>query len=291
MKLRIGFSPCPNDTFIFDALVNGKVDTGGLEFEPILEDVETLNQWALEGRLDITKLSFPAFFRSLSHYVLLDAGSALGKGVGPLLVAARPVDAQSNIALSKTIHEQTVALPGKNTTAHLLFSFAFPHAQLKKFLVFSSIEEEVISKRVDLGVIIHENRFTFADKGLFQIMDLGSYWEEKMQTPIPLGGIAIRRSIPLEVARKVNTAIAASLQYAWNQSGDISPYVSTHAQEMEPAVMKQHIHLYVNSFTLQLGNEGKRAIEVMHQVFENLYGEKDDSLKNLFPLFLASSQS
>lgn len=261
MKLQIGFSPCPNDTFIFDALVNGKIDTSSLQFEPVLEDVETLNQWALEGKLDITKLSFPALFQSIDTYRLLDAGCALGKGVGPLLVAAQPMNAEPTI-----INEATISLPGKNTTAHLLFSFAFPEATKKRFQLFSGIEDEVVSGNNTLGVIIHENRFTYASKGLHKVMDLGEYWETQMKVPVPLGGIAIKRNIPLSVAQQVNQLIAQSLQYAWGHN-EISPFVKEHAQAMEPGVMQQHIDLYVNQFSLQLGAEGRKAIEKLHEVF------------------------
>ena len=261
MKLQIGFSPCPNDTFIFDALVNGKIDTGSLQFEPVLEDVETLNQWALEGKLDITKLSFPALFQSIDTYLLLNAGSALGKGVGPLLVAAQPMNPESPL-----INEASITLPGKNTTAHLLFSFAFPGAAKKKFQLFSAIEDEVVNGNSILGVIIHENRFTYASKGLHKVMDLGEYWETQMKVPVPLGGIAIKRTIPLSVAQQVNQLIAQSLQYAWNHN-QISHFVKEHAQAMEPSVMQQHIDLYVNQFSMQLGAEGRKAIEKLHEVF------------------------
>ncbi len=166
MKLTIGFSPCPNDTFIFDALVNKKIDTGNFEFEPVLEDVETLNQWALQGKLDITKLSFPAFFQSLDKYVLLDSGSALGKGVGPFLIKNSPPDGRAGKLKIENIEEHSVALPGINTTANLLFSLAYPDATNKKFMIFSAIEDAVINGETDLGVIIHENRFTYQQKGL-----------------------------------------------------------------------------------------------------------------------------
>jgi len=173
MKLRIGFSPCPNDTFIFDALVHGKIDTGEIQFEPILEDVETLNEWALEGKLDITKLSFPAFFTARNTYQLLDAGSALGQGVGPLLVS------KENTSLTPDqINQRKVLLPGSNTTAHLLFSLAFPAATKKEFLIFSAIEEALQKDSQLLGVLIHENRFTYEKKGLKKIIDLGNFWEK-----------------------------------------------------------------------------------------------------------------
>ncbi len=262
MKLSLGFSPCPNDTFIFDALVNKKIDTGDLVFEPVLEDVETLNEWALAGKLDITKLSFPAFFRSLPHYHLLHSGSALGKGVGPLLVSRR-----HDLAASDHIEELTIALPGINTTANLLFSFAFPGAQKKHFRLFSIIEDAVIKGETDLGVIIHENRFTYRQKGLHKVIDLGEYWEQKMKAPIPLGGIAIKRSFDPALTRQVNQLIRQSLEYAFDRYPEISSYVQQHAQAMSAEVMRQHIDLYVNNYSLDLGADGQDAIRQLASVF------------------------
>ncbi|HEX2847920.1 MAG TPA: 1,4-dihydroxy-6-naphthoate synthase [Chitinophagaceae bacterium] len=277
MKLSLGFSPCPNDTFIFDALVNKKIDTEGLEFEPVLEDVETLNQWALEGKLDITKLSFPAFFQSLDNYVLLNAGSALGKGVGPLLITqADPSIYQAGIG------DASVALPGVNTTANLLFSFAYPSATNKKFMIFSSIEDAVIRKETDLGVIIHENRFTYQDKGLHKVKDLGEYWEEKMKAPIPLGGIAISQSVKRSVAIKVDELIRKSLDYAFANYPEITDYVKSHAQEMSEAVMRQHIDLYVNNYSLALGEEGKKAISTLADVYNRINPGKMEQDAELF---------
>jgi len=247
MKLTLGFSPCPNDTFIFDALVNKKIDTEGLEFEPVLADVETLNQWALEGKLDITKLSFPAFFRSLANYTLLNAGSAIGKGVGPLLIT----DSKQELS-TDDINQASVALPGIHTTANLLFSFAYPDATDKQFMIFSAIEDALVNKEVDLGVIIHENRFTYQQKGLYKVKDLGAYWEEKMELPVPLGGIAINQSIKRSVALKVNGLIRKSLEYAFSHYPLIPEYVKQHAQEMSKDVMRQHIALYVIDFSLNL---------------------------------------
>ncbi len=271
MKLTLGFSPCPNDTFIFDALVNKKIDTGGLEFEVILEDVETLNQWALEGKLDITKLSFPAFFRSLQHYTLLSAGSALGKGTGPLLITDSP-----NEISEDEINQASVALPGIHTTANLLFSFAYPDATDKKFMIFSAIENALLNKETDLGVIIHENRFTYQQKGLYKVKDLGEVWYEKTQLPIPLGGIAINQSIKRSTALQVNELIRQSLQYAGKSFPEVSEYVRQHAQEMSEDVMRQHIQLYVNKYSLDLGDDGKLAIENLHQVFLEL-NNKDEA--------------
>lgn len=277
MKLSLGFSPCPNDTFIFDALVNKKIDTEGLEFEAVLEDVETLNQWALEGKLDITKLSFPAFFQSLDNYVLLNAGSALGKGVGPLLITqAAPSIYQAGIG------DASVALPGVNTTANLLFSFAYPSATNKKFMIFSSIEDAVIRKETELGVIIHENRFTYQDKGLHKVKDLGEYWEEKMNAPIPLGGIAISQSVKRSVAIKVDELIRKSLDYAFANYPEVTDYVKSHAQEMSEAVMRQHIDLYVNNYSLALGEEGKKAISTLADVYNRINPGKMEQDAELF---------
>jgi 1,4-dihydroxy-6-naphthoate synthase len=224
MKLTLGFSPCPNDTFIFDALVNKKISTEGLEVDAVLEDVETLNKWALEGRLDITKLSFPAFFQSIDRYVLLDAGSALGKGVGPLLVSKSKLYTENTQdgMTNQPLDDKTIVLPGANTTANLLFSFAFPEARQKKFMIFSGIEDAVLSDDADLGVIIHENRFTYAQKGLQKVLDLGDYWETKMHTPIPLGGIAISRSIDKAMALIINSLIRKSLEFAFKNYPFIS---------------------------------------------------------------------
>lgn len=279
MKLTLGFSPCPNDTFIFDALVNKKIDTEGLEFEAILEDVETLNQWALQGNLDITKLSFPAYFQSLDNYVLLNAGSALGKGVGPLLISKYTAENTDS-----AITNQSIAIPGINTTANLLLSFAFPAAINKIPMIFSAIEEAVLTGKTDLGVIIHENRFTYQQKGLHKVMDLGENWEDKMKVPIPLGGIAISQSIKRTTAMKVNGLIRKSLEFAFSNYPLITEYVKQHSQEMNEEVMRQHIDLYVNNYSLDLGIDGKEAITILFNVFKKINRMTDD--ENTAPLFL-----
>ena len=265
MKFSLGFSPCPNDTFIFDALVNKKIDTEGFEFEVVLEDVETLNQWALQGKLDVTKLSFPAFFQSTNNYILLNSGSALGKGVGPLLIS-------KNIQYSTdNIQRSSIALPGMNTTANLLFSFAYPKALNKKFMIFSAIENSVLNEETDMGVIIHENRFTYQQKGLHKIVDLGEYWEEKMKAPIPLGAIAIKRKIEATVINKINGLIKKSLEYGFANYPLITDYVKQHSQEMSEEVMRQHIDLYVNNYSLDLGVDGRQAIETLHNVYKEMH--------------------
>jgi 1,4-dihydroxy-6-naphthoate synthase len=259
MKLTLGFSPCPNDTFIFDALVNKKINIEGLEFEVVLEDVETLNKWSFEKKLDITKLSYPAFFQNLDKYVLLNSGAALGKGVGPLLISK--VKSQN-----LKIETNSIALPGENTTANLLFSFAYPEAKNKKHMIFSAIEDSVLNEQTELGVIIHENRFTYQQKGLHKVTDLGEYWEGKMKAPIPLGGIAVRRSIDKETSLKIDKLIRKSIEFAFSNYPLITEYVKQHSQEMSEDVMRQHIELYVNNFSIDLGIDGKQAIETLYKI-------------------------
>ncbi len=263
MKLTLGFSPCPNDTFVFDALVNGEVDTGDLRFEPVLADVQTLNDWALAGRLDVSKISYGVLLRVADRYALLDAGGALGKGVGPLLVA-RPGGSRFDPTT------MTVAIPGRDTTAHLLFSLAFPGATRKTFLVFSAIEAAVLRGDVDAGVIIHEGRFTYAAKGLVKLLDLGEHWERETRSPIPLGGIVARRTVDARVRRKVDRLIRLSLERANADRAHLSGYVRRHAQEMDEGVMRQHVDLYVNEFSLGLGEAGRRAVETLLAVHRRL---------------------
>ena len=283
-KLTIGFSPCPNDTFIFDALINKKIETEGIEFDAILEDVETLNQWTLNGKLDITKLSFPAFFLSLENYVLLNSGSALGNGVGPLLISKTDPDGYWNE--KKNIDNSSIAIPGLNTTANLLLSFAFPDAKDKTPMLFSAIEDAVIAGKTDLGVIIHENRFTYQQRGLHKVLDLGEYWEEKMKVPIPLGGIAIKRSIDKRLQSKVDALIRKSLEYAFERYPFITDYVKQHSQTMSEDVMRKHIDLYVNDFSIDLGSKGKKAIQTLHDVF-SVHRITPDTTLSLPGLFLS----
>jgi 1,4-dihydroxy-6-naphthoate synthase len=263
MDLTLGFSPCPNDTFIFDALVHGRLDTGSLRVEPVLEDVQTLNEWALAGRLDVSKISYGVLPRVADRYALLEAGGALGVGVGPLLVA-RPGCERFDPA------SMTVAIPGRDTTAHLLFSLAYPGAAHKRFAVFSSIEAEVLSGRVDAGVIIHESRFTYAARGLVKLLDLGEHWERETRSPIPLGGIVARRSLDPAVRRELDRLIRRSLELANADRAHLSDYVRSHAQEMDEAVMRQHVDLYVNDFSLGLGERGRRAVETLLAVHARL---------------------
>jgi 1,4-dihydroxy-6-naphthoate synthase len=258
MKLTLGFSPCPNDTFIFDAMVNGKIDTKGIKFDYVLEDVETLNLWASEGKLDVTKLSYNTFLHTVDQYALLYSGSALGKGVGPLLVSKEELD------LSK-LSSYRIAIPGVQTTANLLLTIAFPHATKKEEVIFSQIEAAVLNGDYDAGLIIHESRFTYQQKGLKKLMDMGDWWESTMDAAIPLGGIVVKRSLGRGLASSVDQIIRSSLQYAWKQYPDLPPFVLDHSQEMEEEVMRSHIQLYVNNYTNNLGEEGIRAINTLFE--------------------------
>jgi 1,4-dihydroxy-6-naphthoate synthase len=256
MELSLGFSPCPNDCFIFEALVNGRIDTGGIVFRPTLADVENLNQRALRLEMDVTKLSFHAFAHVSEQYILLRSGSALGFNCGPILISARNIsDPEAEI--------RSVAIPGKYTTANFLLSLAYPRIHDKREMLFSDIEDAVMRGEVDAGLIIHESRFTFESKGLFKVRDLGEFWDELIQAPIPLGGIAIKRSLPHGVLHHVNRLIRESLQFAFDNPSVVMPYVREHAQEMDEDVMKKHIDLYVNDFSLDLGETGEKAVNLM----------------------------
>ena len=258
-KLSLGFSPCPNDTFIFDAMLHGKVDTEGLAFEVFMEDVEALNRRAFAGGIAITKLSYHAFAWLTARYALLDAGSALGNNCGPLLIARQPMrDAE--------IESARIAIPGKMTTANFLLSLAYPNARDKRETLFSEIENAVLSGNAGAGLIIHENRFTYQQKGLVKLLDLGEYWETTTGLPIPLGGIVVNKNLPLEIQQKVNRVLRRSVEYAFAHPADVMPFVRQHAQEMDDAVMRAHIDLYVTSYTVDLGEKGRDAVRQMFQI-------------------------
>ncbi|HEY0246105.1 MAG TPA: 1,4-dihydroxy-6-naphthoate synthase [Mucilaginibacter sp.] len=262
MKLTLGFSPCPNDTFIFDALIHHKIDTEGLDFEVFYDDVETLNQKAFRGELDITKLSYHAFAYIANQYVLLDAGSALGFGVGPMLICkADPDTLRSQLATHNS--QLKIAIPGKYTTANFLLGLAFPEATNKQEIVFSDIENAVLDGRVDVGLIIHENRFTYQDKGLKKILDLGDYWEKQTGCAIPLGGIVANRNLPQDIQHKINRVLRQSVEFAFANPKSGLEYIRSHAQEMSEEVMYKHIELYVNKYSVDLGQEGKKAIKLL----------------------------
>lgn len=270
MTLTLGFSPCPNDTFIFDALVNNKIDTEGIEVQPVLEDVQTLNEWALQGKLDISKISYGVLPLLLDKYIVLNAGGALGKGVGPLLISKHPRQYNSHEELAEVVSKMTIAIPGEHTTAHMLFSLAFPKATNKKLMVFSAIEDAVLNGEVDAGVIIHENRFTYQLKGLHKLIDLGEYWEQQTANPIPLGGIVMKKSFDTALQQQVDRLIKRSLEYSFAHYPQLTDYIKQHAQEMSEQVMRQHIDLYVNQYSLSLGTEGRSAVHTFLDIYEKL---------------------
>jgi len=256
MNFSLGFSPCPNDCFIFDAFVHKKIDTQGIDFTVVMEDVEALNNKAFKQELDITKLSYHAFIYLTHHYALLNSGSALGFNCGPLLVK----DSKNDI---KDINTASIAIPGKYTTANFLLSLAFPDAKNKQELLFSDIEGAVLSHQVDAGLLIHENRFTYEQKGLEKIIDLGEFWDSLIHAPIPLGGIVVKRSIDVKLQKTIDSLIKQSVEYAFANSESCMDFVKQHAQEMSEEVMKKHIALYVNAFSVDLGAVGKNAIQLL----------------------------
>jgi 1,4-dihydroxy-6-naphthoate synthase len=259
MKLTLGFSPCPNDTFIFDAIVNGRIDTEGLEFDYFLADVEDLNRKAFSSEVDITKISCHAYTYVAADYIILDSGSALGYGNGPLLICKNPVEYEN-------MKDIRIAIPGRYTTANLLFSIAWPEALNKTEYLFSDIEEVLLREEADAGLIIHETRFTYQRKGLHKIADMGEFWERLTGLPIPLGSIVIHRRIPEDIALKFNRILRRSIEYAGENALASYDFVASNAREMESTVMNSHIDLYVNDFSLALGSEGKRALTELFRI-------------------------
>jgi len=259
MLFTLAFSPCPNDTFIFDALVNHKIDTEGIDFKVSLEDVETLNNNAISNRYDVSKISYGVYHKIINDYIILDSGSALGTGVGPLLISKEKKN-------NDDVNHEIIAIPGENTTAHFLFSMAYPKAQNKVFLRYDEIEA-FVQQGKGLGVIIHENRFTYHKKGLHKIVDLGDYWEKTTKDPIPLGGIVIRRDIEKSIQQKITRLIQKSIVYAYSFYPELNDYIRNNSQEMSDAVMHQHIELYVNDYSKTLGPKGREAVLKMLQVF------------------------
>jgi 1,4-dihydroxy-6-naphthoate synthase len=260
MRLTLGFSPCPNDCFMFDAMVHRRIDLEGLEFDVCMADIEALNAAAFAGQVDVTKLSFHAYAYCIGNYVLLDAGSALGRNCGPLLISKRAIS-RDEVARGGL----KIAIPGKYTTAHFLLSLAFPGATDKTEMLFSDIEGAVLNGSFDAGLIIHENRFTYAARGLKKIIDLGEYWEAETGAAIPLGGIVVNRALPEDVRHQVNRIMRRSVEYAFANRTASLPFVREHAQEMSEDVMYQHIDLYVNEYSVDLGGDGRRAVEVLFE--------------------------
>ncbi|MFT6849885.1 MAG: 1,4-dihydroxy-6-naphthoate synthase [Sphingobacteriales bacterium] len=254
-EITLGFSPCPNDTYIFDALVNGKMDTKGYCFKPILADVEELNNWAAQGKLDVTKISYNALGHLTQNYSLLRSGSALGRGCGPLLISKEELVFNQEI-----LSDLEIAIPGNMTTANFLLMHALPKAMKKKEFLFSEIEGIVNRGETSLGVIIHENRFTYKDNGLKLVVDLGAHWEKTTKMPIPLGGIVANNSLSANEQREISQLILESIEIANKNPSDSFNYRKEHSAEMDEAVMRSHIDLYVNKFSIDLGEEGEKAV-------------------------------
>ena len=262
-KISLGYSTCPNDTFIFDAMVHHKIDTEGLDFDIVMADVEELNKKAIKQELDVTKISYHVYSKIANHYCLLDSGSALGKNNGPILVSKHKI-------YPDEVNDIKIAIPGENTTANMLFSIAYPYAKKKKEYLFSDIEDVVLSNEMDAGLIIHENRFTYEKKGLQKIVDLGEFWEKETKLPIPLGGIAVKRDLDHEVQLKINRILRKSVEYAFENPKSAYPYIKKYAQEMDEDVMYKHIELYVNQFTIDLGKDGRDAVKMLYKKASSL---------------------
>ena len=260
----LGFSPCPNDCFIFDAMLHGKIDTEGLSFQPVISDVEDLNQRAFKGELDITKISYHAYAYINKEYVLLHVGSALGNNCGPLLISKKDYSSTNEIN-NLDLSSFKIAIPGKYTTANLLMGLYAPDAKNKVEMVFSAIEDAILNGDVDAGVIIHENRFTYQQKGLHKIIDLGEYWKTLTSCPIPLGAIAMKRNLADEEKEKINRVLRRSVEFAFANPESSMEFVKQHSQSMRMDVMKKHIELYVNKYSIDLGEVGRNAIRVLYQ--------------------------
>ncbi len=261
-ELTLGYSPCPNDTFIFYALAHGKIDTGGLRFREMLEDVETLNQLAKRAELDVTKISFHAYGHLRETYCLLRSGAALGKGCGPLVVSKKYQHV-------KDLQGKKIAIPGRLTTAFLLLQLLDPSLKERVLVMpFHRIIDAVRNNEADAGLIIHESRFTYQAAGLRQIVDLGQWWEHETGLPIPLGGIIAKRELGEGLVKEIESDIRRSLEYAFEHNAEPKSYIKKHSQENRDGVIEQHIGLYVNGFSLDIGDDGLRAVEELFRMSE-----------------------
>jgi len=259
MKIKIAISPCPNDTFAFDAMIHNKIDVGGIDFDFHFLDIQQLNERAFEEEFDVSKLSFHAFLHLQDLYFLSQSGSALGNGNGPLFVTRNQTDIHS-------VNQHNVATPGKDTTAFLLFRMAYPEVKNFKHYVFNQIEEAILNQEVDSGIIIHENRFTFEEKGLKKIADLGVFWEKTTLLPIPLGCIGLSRRIGIHLLRKIEEIIRKSIQYAIENPDSSRKFIKQHAQNLQDEVIEKHIQTFVNEYTINLGEIGKKTVETLFQL-------------------------
>jgi len=258
-RLSFGYSPCPNDTFMFDAIARGVVGIEGVRIDPVLHDVQTLNTLALEAALDISKLSFYAWMAVKDTYRLLSSGGAMGFGCGPVLVARKHL-------AKEQIRDCRVVLPGAWTTAHLLFRLWAPDAEQRFFVPYDRIFETIDSGQADCGVIIHESRFTFQEAGFRTVVDLGAWWEERTGLPIPLGGIAVKKGLGDALIDRIDEAVNASIRQAMADPDAALPYIRQHAQEMNGDVLKAHIQTFVNDFSLDSGATGQKTLDVLEDM-------------------------
>ncbi|MDO9289001.1 MAG: 1,4-dihydroxy-6-naphthoate synthase [Thermodesulfovibrionales bacterium] len=274
--LSLGYSPCPNDTFIFYALVHGKIDTGDLQFKEILLDVETLNQGAMKGELDITKVSYNAFGNLREDYCLLRSGGALGRGCGPLVVSKR------NYSM-KDLKGKRIAIPGELTTAYLLLQlYGLGLKKNIKVMPFNMVMDAVKKGDVDAGLIIHESRFTYKSYGLKKVIDLGEWWEKETGLPIPLGCIIAKRSMGKDLIHKIDGLIKKSILYAMNNKDEPKKYIKEHSQELEDSVIEQHINLYVNDYSIDIGEDGIKAVQALFDMAD----ERGIIKKSSMPIFV-----
>lgn len=258
MEITLGFSSCPNDTYMFDALVHKKIDTEGFDFNYVISDVQELNRRAFVGDLQMTKLSYFAYSHVYQNYQILDSGSALGFANGPLFICKKGDEKKINAS-------SRILIPGKETTANLLFSIAYPEFTNKTECLFSEIEPKIKSGEYDAGVIIHEDRFTYAERGFSLLCDLGTYWESQTKSPIPLGAIVVRRDVPDDVKKILSRLLKKSIEYANAHPMDSYAFIHEHAQAIEDDVLRKHIALFVNDFSLSLGEQGRKAVETLYR--------------------------
>jgi len=264
-SLSLGYSPCPNDTFIFYALVHGIINREELHFDEVLLDVEALNRKALNAELDITKLSYHAFGHLRDKYCLLRSGSALGRGCGPLIIS------KNNYSI-KDLRNKKIAIPGRMTTAYMLLqlcdsAFRYDPSRIL-VLPFNRIMDAIANGEADAGLIIHESRFTYPDYGLQKVIDLGDWWERETGLPIPLGGIAARRTLGTEIILSIDSLLKQSIQYALDNREAPDGYIKMHAQELADEVVNQHIGLYVNEFSIDIGEAGINAVNTLFTMAE-----------------------
>lgn len=274
MKFKLAISTCPNDTFMFDALVNNRIDTLGHKFELELADIEQLNSMLADNQHDISKVSFHAFAKHTAKYQMLRSGAAIGFGNGPLIISKKKI-------YPDELRDVNIGIPGTETTANLLLSILYPECKNKTVYLFSDIEEALLENEIDAGVIIHETRFSYTHKGLKFVADLGQLWEEKFQLPLPLGGIAIKRGIDEPTKKQIEHLISESVRYAKKNPEASYDFVKKHAQDLDQQVINKHIALYVNNYSIDCGLDGMDAME---KIIKKATNQTNSKIIN--PLFL-----